>query len=79
MDLRWGKLVGFHRSLGPHLIEFPQRRGKLTHQSGRTCVHEIYGLENNFHHNNRKFIASDVQPFRRDTPFEPSKFGSEQG
>jgi hypothetical protein len=41
--------------------------------------HYIYGLANTFHHSNRKFLASDVQPFMLEIPFGPSNFVSELG
>jgi hypothetical protein len=44
------------------------------HQSGRTFVHEIYVLENTFHHSNIKVLPSNVKPFLSEIPFVPSKF-----
>jgi hypothetical protein len=76
MDQVWEKLVLCPMNIWPHLTGW---RWPLTHQFGRNFVHIICVLANTFHHSNRKFIASDIQPFLLEIPFGLSKFGSNQG
>jgi hypothetical protein len=78
LDLRSGQLVVYPLRQCPHLIICHWRMWKLMHQFGRTCVHDNYGLTNTFHHSDRKFVASDIQPFVLEIRFGPSKFVSEQ-
>jgi hypothetical protein len=64
--------------LKPNMMGCHHRKRKLRHQSEITFVLYIYVFVHTFHHNSSNGLACDVPPFRRERPFGPSKFGSEQ-